>query len=61
LKNVVPGQYTVVAIEDGWELDWSQPEVIARYLPRGLAVTVSDNAGKLLAIPAAVPVQMRQP
>jgi hypothetical protein len=61
LKNVVPGQYTVVAIEDGWELDWSQPEVIGRYLPRGLAVTVSDNAGKLLAIPAAVPVQMRQP
>ena len=60
LRDVVPGQYTVVAIEDGWELDWSQPDVIARYLPGGIPVTVSDNAGKLMTIPTAVPVQDRQ-
>jgi hypothetical protein len=25
-------QYTVVAIEDRWKLDWARPEGIARYL-----------------------------
>lgn len=61
LRDIVPGQYTVVAIADGWELDWSQPEVISRYLRGGVAVTVSDSSGKLLTLPEAVPVENRQP
>jgi hypothetical protein len=59
LRNVIPGKYTLVAIEDGWELDWAQPEVIARYLPGGIPVTVSDNSGKLVTLAAPVPVQTR--
>ena len=50
LRNVAPGQYTVVAIEDGWHLDWAEPDVIARYLPGGVAVTVTDASGKLLTL-----------
>jgi hypothetical protein len=57
LRNVVPGQYTVVAIEDGWELDWARPEVIGRYLPGGVAVTVTDTSGKLVKLDRPVPVQ----
>ena len=60
LRNVLPGQYTVVAIEDGWEIDWAEPAVIARYLHGGLAVTVSDNPGKLLTITQPVPVESAQ-
>jgi hypothetical protein len=59
LNNVVPGQYTVVAIEDGWELDWERPEVISRYLPGGIPVTVTDSSGKLLPLSQPVPVQSR--
>jgi hypothetical protein len=59
LRDVVPGDYTLVAIEDGWDLDWLQPQVMARYLPGGIAVTVSDNPGKLLNLPEPVPVQTR--
>lgn len=44
LRNVVPGSYTAVAIQDGWELDWSSPPVIAYYAKHGQAVTIS--AGK---------------
>lgn len=40
LLNVAPGAYTLVAIEDGWQIDWARPEVIARYLPRGVRVEV---------------------
>ena len=35
LRNVIPGSYTLLAIENGWDLDWSQPGVIAAYLKRG--------------------------
>jgi hypothetical protein len=61
LRNVVPGRYTVVAIEDGWEVDWSRPDVIARYLPGGIPVTVTSSSGKLLTLPAPVPVESREP
>jgi hypothetical protein len=43
LLDVAPGEYTVVAIQDGWDLDWANPAVIARYLPDGTAVTVKDS------------------
>jgi 5-hydroxyisourate hydrolase-like protein (transthyretin family) len=44
LRNVAPGDYTVVAIENGWALDWSEPAIIGYYAPHGQAVTVA--AGK---------------
>lgn len=59
LRDVVPGKYTVVAIQDGWGLDWARPEVIARYLPRGVSVTVSSASGKIVPLASPVPVQAR--
>jgi hypothetical protein len=59
LRDVVPGQYTVVAIKDGWGLDWARPEVIRRYLSGGIPVTVIEGSGKLLRLSEAVPVQRR--
>jgi hypothetical protein len=59
LRDVAPGQYTVVAIEEGWELDWGRPEVISRYLSRGVAVTVTESSGKLLRL--AEPVLVQRP
>jgi|SRR5271165_3501632 len=46
LPNVVPGQYTVVAIVDGWDLEWGKPSVIAPYRKRGTPVQVPSD-GKL--------------
>ena len=59
LRDVVPGSYTIVAIEDGWNLDWARPEVIGRYLRGGIAVTVTDNSGKLVTLSEPLPVQNR--
>jgi len=59
LHDVVPGQYTLIAIEDGWVLDWTDPEVIRRYLPGGIPVTVTESSGKLLTLDVPVPVQAR--
>lgn len=43
LPSVLPGKYTVVAIENGWELEWSNPEVLKRYLANGESVQVAPN------------------
>jgi len=59
LHDVAPGQYTVVAIEDGWDLDWTRPEVIGRYLSQGIAVTVTERQGKLVRLSKPVPVESR--
>ena len=59
LRFVAPGAYTVVAIENGWDLDWQRPEVIGRYLSGGISVTVTETSGKLLRL--TEPVQVQRP
>ena len=56
LHDVAPGNYTVVAIENGWDLDWSKPEVIAVYAKHGRAFQVGDTPGKPLRVAAPVEV-----
>ncbi|MGA7461164.1 MAG: carboxypeptidase-like regulatory domain-containing protein [Candidatus Korobacteraceae bacterium] len=46
LPNVVPGQYTVIAIANGWDLEWASPAVLQPYLKQGEHVEVPVN-GKL--------------
>ena len=59
LRDVPAGQYTVVAIEDGWNLDWTERDNIARYLPGGRTVTVSGQSGAVITLGEPVPVQPR--
>jgi|SRR5579859_2303519 len=40
LFNIIPGRYRLLAIEDGWELDWANPSVLAAFLKKSLAVQV---------------------
>jgi Carboxypeptidase regulatory-like domain len=46
-EHVLPGAYHAVAVEQGWTLDWRRREVIAPYLARGVAVTVSANSRRV--------------
>jgi len=46
LPNVVPGLYTVIALANGWDLEWSNPAVLQPYLKSGEAVQVTGG-GKL--------------
>jgi len=59
LKNVVPGSYTILAIADGWDLDWSQPGVIAAYLKAGQPVEVGNQAESTMKLKEAVEVQSK--
>ncbi len=56
LRDVTPGKYTLVAIENGWDLDWSQPEVIEVYAKHGRAVEVTNTPGKPLRLDEPIEV-----
>jgi hypothetical protein len=58
-SGVVPGAYTVTAIDDGWKLDWSRPDVISKYAARGTGLVVPAEKGKEIQLPEAVEVQGR--
>jgi hypothetical protein len=59
LPSVIPGSYTIVAIENGWDLDWSRPGVIAHYAKQGQSVIVPDHTATTLHLPDFVEVQPR--
>jgi hypothetical protein len=59
LHNVVPGSYTLLAIENGWDLDWSQPAVIVAYLSHGRTIEVGDQVGRTINLADAVDVQSK--
>jgi hypothetical protein len=56
LHSVVPGTYTILAIENGWDLDWSQPNVISAYLSHGRKIVVSAQTSRTMTISQAVEV-----
>lgn len=57
LRRVVPGNYTLVAIDDGWTLEWARRDALAAYLGRGVKVHIGDD--EKLQLPSPVPVQER--
>jgi hypothetical protein len=46
LGSVPPGSYTVLAIEDGWDLEWADPDALRKYAARGEVVQITAS-GKL--------------
>ncbi len=59
LPNVIPGSYTIIAIDDGWDLDWSQPALLGVYLGRGQAVEIGDRSPGTVHLSDAVAVQAK--
>ena len=43
LANIVPGGYTVLAIEKGWDMEWANAEVLKRFMPQGEKVVVEPK------------------
>ncbi len=43
LNSVVPGRYTLMAIEDGWDLEWADPGVLRKYIAGGESVQIAPN------------------
>jgi protocatechuate 3,4-dioxygenase beta subunit len=59
LRSVIPGSYTIVAIENGWDLDWSRPGVIEHYAQHGQTITVTGQTQTTMRLTDSVEVQSR--
>jgi 5-hydroxyisourate hydrolase-like protein (transthyretin family) len=46
-QHVIAGTYMVVAIQDGWSLDWGRRETMARYLAKGQSVIVPPHTKEI--------------
>jgi Carboxypeptidase regulatory-like domain len=57
LAQVVPGTYTILAIENGWDLDWAKPAVIESYRRKGQKIVVTEGAKGSVRVSGAVEVQ----
>lgn len=44
LSGITPGQYILVAIDHGWEIDWQDPATLGRYLIHGLPIDLGKVA-----------------
>jgi len=48
LPSIVPGKYTLIALRDGWDLEWSNLGVFGQYVAAGQVIEVAAN-GKYTA------------
>lgn len=55
LQGVIPGKYTIVAVEDAWGFDWMKPGVLAGYVKHGKSVEVVGSG--LVRLEEGVEVQ----
>jgi hypothetical protein len=59
LPSVSPGTYTVIAIANGWDLDWAKPAVLAHYSRHGQTLVVGEKAKGTMHLPAPVEVETK--
>ncbi len=56
--GLAAGEYRAVAIRNGWDLAWKEPDVLARYLAEaGIAITALENS--VTALPRDLVAQAR--
>jgi hypothetical protein len=56
-RSVAPGTYTAIALDNGWNLEWQRPEVLAPFLAGGVGVTVPDQPIPQFRLPMTIPIR----
>jgi hypothetical protein len=59
VAGVIPGFYTIVAVEDAWGFEWLQPGVLAKYVLHGQNLTIGELMRGSVHLPDPVEVQPR--
>ncbi len=44
LRVVMPGKYRLMALQDAWDMEWSNPTVLAPFLPSSTALEVAPSS-----------------
>jgi hypothetical protein len=48
MPSLFPGRYALLAIENGWDLEWADPKVMFQYLPAGHPLELKPGASLTL-------------
>jgi hypothetical protein len=59
LPGVIPGSYTLVAVEDAWGFPWLQPGALSRYVKHGQDLTIGELMKGPVHLPEPIEVQPR--
>jgi Carboxypeptidase regulatory-like domain len=57
LRDVIPGTYTLIAVEDAWGFPWQQPESLKGYLEHGQNLTVGELMSNSVHLPDPIEAQ----
>jgi hypothetical protein len=55
LPEVIPGQYILIAIDNGWEINWSDASTLGRYLTQGVPLDLTAGGNVKQNITAQMP------
>jgi hypothetical protein len=55
IENVIPGQYILVAIDRGWQINWGDRSTLRRYLAHGVPIELKPSATMKQNIMAQTP------
>jgi 5-hydroxyisourate hydrolase-like protein (transthyretin family) len=58
-SNVVPGNYLVVAIDDGWSLRWSDAATLTSYLMHAVPISIPSTGSPTIHLPEPLSTQPR--
>jgi hypothetical protein len=57
--GILPGKYTLIAVEDAWGFAWMKPGVLEKYLAHGQELTIGELMNGKVTLPDPVEAQAR--
>ena len=57
--GILPGKYTLIAVEDAWGFAWMKEGVLEKYLAKGQELTIGLMMNGTVVLPEAVEAQVR--
>jgi hypothetical protein len=57
--GILPGKYTLIAVEDAWGFAWMKPGVLEKYLAHGQELTIGELMNGTVTLPDPVEAQAR--
>ena len=59
VRQILPGKYTLIAVEDAWGTAWLKPAVLDKYLAHGQELTIGELMTQPVALPEALEAQKK--
>jgi len=50
LANIIPGKYVLIAIADGWDLEWAKPGALQPYRTKGQVLQIEGDENKEVTV-----------